>query len=99
MTDCIPSQQSPAAAERGKLAPKQEVRLARLLGRPIPSSLAKYQLVEPAGRDQLDQMNSTAWRRQGRFMVCPDEIEQRDPWLAQALRNLAHKLYGPRPAE
>ena len=63
------------------------------------SSLAKHQLVEPAPRDQLDQMNSAAWRRQGRFMVCPDEIEHRDPWLAQALRNLAEKLYGPRPAE
>jgi hypothetical protein len=63
------------------------------------SSLAKHQLAEPAGRDQLDQMNSAAWRRQGRFMVCPDEIAERDPWLAQALRNLATKLYGQRPTE
>jgi hypothetical protein len=63
------------------------------------SSLARHQLTEPAGRDELDRINGAAWRRQGRFMVCPDEIEPKDPWLAQALRNLATKLYGPRPAE
>ena len=63
------------------------------------SSLAKHQLTAPAARDELDRMNGAVWRRQGRFMVCPDEIEFKDPWLAQALRNLAYKLYGPRPAE
>ena len=44
-------------------------------------------------------MNGAAWHRQGRFVVCPDEIEPKDPWLAQALRNLADKLYGKRAAE
>ena len=63
------------------------------------SSLGKHQLVEPAGRHQLDRMNGAAWHRQGRFVVCPDEIEPKDPWLAQALRNLADKLYGKRAAE
>jgi hypothetical protein len=63
------------------------------------SSLAKHQLIEPAGRDQLDRMNVAAWRHQGRFVVCPDEIEAKDPWLAQALRNLANRLYGARPQD
>jgi hypothetical protein len=73
------------------------------LDAPMPdamrSSLARHQLVAPAGRDQLDRMNGAAWRRQGRFVVCPDEIEAKDPWLAQALRNLATKLYGQRSAD
>jgi hypothetical protein len=73
------------------------------LDAPMPdslrSSLARHQLVRPAGRDQHDRMNRAAWRRQGRFMVCPDEIEARDPWLAQALRNLATRLYGQRTAD
>ena len=61
------------------------------------SYLAKHQPVEPADRPQLELMNARSWRDHGCFVVTPDEIEDRgDAWLAQALRNLADKLYGPR---
>jgi hypothetical protein len=60
----------------------------------IKSSLAGVTTSGPTPPDQLDAMHRALWRKKRTLMICPDDIEAQDPWLAQALRNLANKLYG-----
>jgi hypothetical protein len=63
---------------------------------PLRSSLAAHVPSGPATEDEIDRRRAAAWHRQGVVMLRPDEIEPADPWLAQAIRNYAIKIWGRR---
>jgi hypothetical protein len=65
----------------------------------LRSVLGAQVAAEPASADQLDAMRRAAWHRQGVVMLRPDEIEARNPWLAQAARSWAIEQFGTRKVE
>lgn len=60
----------------------------------VPSYLARHQPVAPLDADELRLKARAAWRSRGYACLRVDEID--DPWLKQAVINLATRLYGPR---
>ncbi len=61
----------------------------------MQSSLARHVPDSPASAEDIDRLARAAWRARGVALIDPARLA--DPWEAQVVRNVATRLFGPRP--